>query len=54
MEIGAIKKKLSLLPYLHFVINMNPLSERAKKDFNSDWDYYFSFEFGWLIWHKNY
>lgn len=43
--------KFSLFPYIHIVKVTNTLSEEAKKTFKSDWDYYITLEYGWLIWH---
>lgn len=53
MIIEPYKNKFSLLPYFHIVKYTNSLSEQAKKDFKSEWNYYIHFEFGWLFWHNN-
>ena len=44
-------KKFSLLPYIHLVIVTNMLTEESQRIFDSEWDYYITFEYGWLIWH---
>jgi len=45
-----IKKTFHFLPIFSITKHTNPLSDQAKKTFNSTWNYYYSIKFGWLFW----
>lgn len=50
MDIKTINKSFHVLPFITIIKNINPLSDAAKKSFDSNWDYYYSVKIGWLLW----
>jgi len=52
--IKPIERKYCLIPYIHLITVINPLSKEARHDFSCEWDSYIIIEFGWLKWHFKY
>ncbi len=53
MTVEPKKDRYCLIPYLHVIIYTNQLTDAAKKTFNSNWNWLWDIEFGWLKWHYN-